>query len=372
MNRVIPVLICAAVLGACSRSPEKPAPAQPSVEADSVVAFSPGSPQLAAISLASVEPRREMALRFNGRLVWNEDRTVRLFSALPGRVLSISARVGDRVKDKQTLAVLASPELGMAQSEASKAEQDYALAQKSFARIEELHGAGVAPLKDLQSAQADLARASAERARTQARLKLYGTADSVTQQYSLRSPISGVVVERNLNPGQEARPDAPPDKPFFVVTDPARLWFLLDVSEASVGYVKPGVDIQIGCTALGDERVRGRITHIAEFVDPQTRTVKARGVVDNPHQRLKAEMFIVAELRVPTLGGILVPARAIYLRGEQYFAFVDAGNGRFVRRAVRLGPAYDGYQVVLEGLTANDKVVVEGNLLLEKILAAKD
>src|SRR5205823_6454601 len=104
MNRVILVLICAAVLGACSRSPEKPAPAQPSVEADSVVAFSPGSPQLAAISLASVEPRREMALRFNGRLVWNEDRTVRLFSALPGRVLSISARVGDRVKYKQTLA----------------------------------------------------------------------------------------------------------------------------------------------------------------------------------------------------------------------------------------------------------------------------
>ena len=82
--------------------------------------------------------------------------------------------------------------------------------------------------------------------------------------------------------------------------------------------------------------------------------------------------FVIHGNAAPTLGGILVPARAIYLRGEQYFAFVDAGNGRFVRRAVRLGPAYDGYQVVLEGLTANDQVVVEGNLLLEKILAAKD
>ena len=89
-------------------------------------------------------------------------------------------------------------------------------------------------------------------------------------------------------------------------------------------------------------------------------------------ERLKAEMFIVGKIKIPAPGGFLVPARAVYLRGEQHYAFVDAGNGRYERRALKLGPLAGGNQVILEGLAANDKVVVEGSLLLERILASKD
>jgi len=293
--------------------------------------------------------------------------------------VSIAARPGDQVKPGQALAVLASPELGSVQSEARKAEQDAALAAKSLARVEELYSAGVAPAKDLQAAQADAARTAAERTRTQEKLKLYsraahsGDAGAVDQQLELRTPIGGVVVERNLNPGQELRTDnQQPDKPQFVVSDPTRLWFLLDVAEKDLGEVRPGVVVRLAAASLGDDRVEGRVVHIADVVDPQTRTVKARGIVDRPDPRLKAEMFVTAELKVPSAKGLLVPSRAIYLRGEQYFVFVDAGNGRYVRRAVKVGPASDGNQLVLEGLQADDKVVVDGNLLLEKILASKD
>src|SRR2546421_12252077 len=110
------------------------------------------------------------------------------------------------VRQGQELALLAAPELGVAQSEARKAEQDFALSQKSLARVQELFNAGVAPAKDLQAAQADVARTAAERQRTQAKLKLYGTTDTVDQTLALKTPIAGVVVERNLNPGQEIRP----------------------------------------------------------------------------------------------------------------------------------------------------------------------
>ena len=371
MKRPACAILFVLALAACGDRGAKE-PAQPSVENHTTVVFPEGSSQLASIIVVPIEPRREFSLRLNGRLIWDEDRTVRVFSPLAGRVITIRARVGDRVKAGQTLAVIGAPELGVAQSEARKAEQDHALAQKNLARVEELHAGGVAPLKDLQSAQADFARTAAERARTQQRLKLYGTEEAVDQQYALRSPIAGVVVERNLNPGQEARPDAPPDKPYFVVSDPARLWFLLDVAENDIGSVKSRMDVQIGSTSLGEDHVKGRITHVADVVDPQTRTVKVRGVVNNTDKRLKAEMFVVAELNVPTQGGLLAPSRAIYLRGEQYFAFAEAGNGKFTRKAVRIGPSYDGHQVVLQGLAANDKVVVEGNLLLERILAAKD
>jgi cobalt-zinc-cadmium efflux system membrane fusion protein len=375
VRKLLFLLACAAALGGCAKNADK-VPAAARVEKDTVI-FETSSPQLAALQTADAELRRDSLARFSGRLVWNEDRTVRVFSPFAGRVVSIAARSGDRVHAGQTLAVLAAPELGTAQSEARKAEQDYALARKSLARVEELHRAGIAPDKDLQVAQAELARTQAERSRTLARLKLYGKdanteEKQVDQQLALRSPIAGVVVERNLNPGQELRPDAQQDKALFVVSDPTHLWFVLEVAENGLDGLKRGVPVQLSTASLGNERIAGRVVHVADTVDPQTRTVRVRGAVESSDPRLKAEMFVTAELKVAETRGLVVPARAVYLRGEQHFVFVDAGAGRYVRRTVKLGPASDGMQVVLAGLEPAEKVVVDGNLLLEKILASKD
>ena len=142
------------LLSGCGQK-EKEAPPEVKIEKHSVLIFPAGSPQTASIVSVPVEQRREMGVKFNGRLVWNEDRTVRVFAPFGGRVVDIAVRPGDRVKAGQTLAVLAAPELGVAQAEAGKAEQDYGLAQKNLARIEELASAGVAPAKDLQQAQAE-------------------------------------------------------------------------------------------------------------------------------------------------------------------------------------------------------------------------
>ena len=343
------------LLAGCNEPAQKTDTAQARVEGQTVI-FPANSPQVTALVSAKIE-----------------DRTVRVFSPLGGRVQSIGVRLGDTVRAGQTLAVIAAPDLGAAQSEARKAEQDDLLAQKSLARVTELLGAGVAPAKDLQAAQAEAERAAAERSRTQARLKLYGTASgAVDQRYTMASPIAGVVVERNLNPGQELRPDTQGEKGLFVVTDPSRLWFVLDVVESDIGAVRAGAEVRIGATMLGNETLPGKITHVADFVDPQTRTVKVRGTLENSQRRVKAEMFVTAGLKVPAVGGFIVPTKAIYLRGEQNYVFVDAGGGRYLRKPVRLGATSNGHQVVLDGLSADEKVVVEGTLLLERMLASRD
>jgi cobalt-zinc-cadmium efflux system membrane fusion protein len=369
--RTLLVVLLATTLYSCGHKPKAELP-QPAPAGDNVVAFPTASPQLAQIAVAPVRPREHIVEHFNGRLVWNEDRTVRVFAPFGGRVVSIAVRPGDRVRPGQTLAVLAAPELGMAQAEARKAEQDYALAEKSFARVRELYEAGVAPAKDFQAAQADLARTQAERERTREKLKLYGKPPgegmSVDQTFRLKSPIAGVVVERNLNPGQEVRMDSQGEKGLFVVSDPSRLWFMLDVAEKDVGLARPGAAVMLSTTSLGDDRIAGHVVHVAEQVDPQTRTVKVRGTVDAPDDRLKAEMYVIAEVRVPVQSGFLVPAGAVYLRGEQHYVFVDDGRGRFERRPVAVGPLTNEGQVVLRGLGDNDKVVVDGSLLLEHIL----
>lgn len=368
------LMVCAAALATgCGEPVGRETTPMPQVAGDMVV-FPAQSLQRQSIVTEAVRPRTHLVLRFNGRLVWNEDRTVRVFSPFAGRVLRIDVRAGDAVRAGQTLALLAAPEFGQAQSEARRSEQDLLMAQKNAARIAELHAHGVAPTKDLQAAQADLVRAEAERSRTLARLKLYGgAADAVDQQLLLRSPIAGVVVERNLNPGQELRPDLPtPGNGLFVISDPSRLWFTLDVAEADLGVLRPGEQVRLRSSLTGAAPVIGRIDQIADFVDPQTRTVKARGTVDNADRRLKAEMFVTAEVTVPEVRGLLVSTKAVYLRGDEHYVFVETGEGRFQRKHVRLGPSSEGDQVVLDGLSAADKVVVEGNLLLERLVLGRN
>jgi cobalt-zinc-cadmium efflux system membrane fusion protein len=100
--------------------------------------------------------------------------------------------------------------------------------------------------------------------------------------------------------------------------------------------------VQISATMLGEDTITGKITNVADFVDPQTRTVKVRGTLENPGRRVKAEMFVTAELKVPATRGFIVPTKAVYLRGEQNYVFVDAGDGRYVRKPIRLGPTVNG------------------------------
>lgn len=371
--RLTAALLSAAslVLAGCSKPAPPEPPATPKLEGNTVV-FPGNSPQIAALVSAPVKPRRDTIVAINGRLAWDEDRTVRVASPFAGRVASINVKLGDAVKAGQPLAVVVSAELGQAQADARRAGQDAAFTAKNLARVQELHGAGVAAAKELQAAQADFDRARAEQLRATERLKLYGAnRDAIDQQLVIRAPIAGVVVDRSLNPGQELRPDQPAQNGLLVISDPTRLWFVLDANERDVTLLKPGTEVVLRQASVGIEKFAGTVTYVADTVDPTTRTVRVRGRVDNPERVLKAEMFVVAKIHVPSTGGLVVPTRAVYLHGDTNYVFVDQGAGHYERRSVKLGPAMNGDQVVLEGLLADESVVVDGNLLLERIVAAR-
>ncbi|WP_250642991.1 efflux RND transporter periplasmic adaptor subunit [Acidovorax carolinensis] len=199
----------AALLSGCgpaappAAEPEAPAP----VVQDGQLRFQSGHPQLALLGVTEARPAQSVAVDLPARLVWNEERTQRIYPAFAGRVSSMRADLGQSVKAGSPLATLASPDFGQAQAETAKARVDQSLAQQALRRQRELFDAGIVARKDLEQAEADAARAQAEVARAAARTSLYGGSAGVNQQLALTSSIDGVVVERNLNPGQEVRPD---------------------------------------------------------------------------------------------------------------------------------------------------------------------
>lgn len=362
------VLVALFLLAGCGHASEAAVQDKPEVHGQSVV-FAAGSAAAQRIPVEKVEPPVAHEIVIPGRLAWDEERTVRVFTPFAGRVTRIIANVGDHVRAGQPLAEMLSPDFGQAQADSRKAEADLSVAAKSLERQKDLAAHGVSAAKDLQQAQADYARALAEYDRARGRLAAYGNATPSEPRFVLTAPVAGTVVERNINPGQELRPDQP-DKPQFVITDPTHLWVNLDASESDLRYLKAGQYVVVTGNQFPDDSFAGTLRQVADFVDPTTRTIKVRGEVPNANRALKAEMFVSARLQVPAGAEPSVSARAIYLEGARRFAFVRTGGSTFVRRAVKVGPEYDGRMPVLSGLQAGEEVVTGGNLYLQQILAS--
>ncbi len=363
------MLLAALLTIGCDQADKKPEVPRVKLEGDKLV-FAAGAPQLATIKSEAATAGKPAVLRVSGRLVWDESRTVRVYPPFSGRVLRILANPGETVRPGQALAVLASPEFGQAQSDARRAAADFSLAEKNLARLRELEAHGVAPRKDLQTAEADYARAQSETQRAQKRINLYGGNEAaVDQSFALKSPIAGTVVERNINPGQELRSDlvlanAPA---MFVITDPSRLWVQLDASEADLVHLKRGQTLRINASAYPGETFAAKVEVISDFIDPATRVIKVRGSVDNRERKLKGEMFVTAAVDIGTKPGVEVPAKAVFLAGDKYYAFTEDAPGSYTRTEVRTGGSADGSVDVTAGLVPGQKVVVEGSLLLQRM-----
>ena len=357
-------------------------PAAPALATEAAAAVLQGNmlrfpadhPQLALLTTVDVRPSTAVAIDLPARLTWNEARTQRIFSPFAGRVTTIRADVGQSVKAGAVLAQMASPDFGQAQADSARAQVDAQLTQKSLARQKELLAAGVIARKEFEQAEADAARAQTEVARAQARTKLYGGSSAgsgFNQQLGLVSGISGIVVERNLNPGQELRPDqsgvgvpAP-----FVVSDPTSLWVQIDARERDVVSLRPGSSFELIVATLPNEKFVGKVVTSADAIDPSTRTIKVRGEVSNPGRLLKAEMLATARLERHLGGGLVIPAGAVVLRGTQHTVYVRSAPGVFEPREVRLSYQDSKQAVVSRGLEAGDHVVSENVLLLSRQFA---
>jgi cobalt-zinc-cadmium efflux system membrane fusion protein len=360
-------IVSLAALAACQDKAEPVAATPMPIIQNNQLRYPAGHPQLPLLVSTPAVAAKSISIELPARLVWNEEKTQRIYPAFAGRVTHITTDVGQAVGAGQVLAQLASPEFGAAQADTSRAVADATLARQALARQRELFDAGVVARKDLEQAEADAARAQAEVARAQARTSLYGSASGVNQQLGLRSDIRGVVVERNLNPGQEVRPDGT-GPAMFVVSDPSTLWVQIDAHEADVADLRPGARVNLQLPTLPELRLEAVISAVTDQIDPTTRTIKVRAAVANPKRLLKSEMLATVNYQRNVGNSIEVPASSVFLRGTQHYVFVQSQPGVFEPRDVKV--AYEGASKVMlsEGLKEGELVVSQNGLLLSREL----
>lgn len=336
--------------------------------------FPADSAQLTFIKVQAVEALPEPLLDpLSARIAYDENHTVRVSSPIAGRVTRIFVEPGDRVDAGQTLVLLDAPDFASATADAAKSRADLQLKQRAYARANELFSAEVIARKELESAESDLRQSEAEQNRASMRLRnLDPNLKSVAAGgYALRSPIAGVVAERTVNPGSEVRPDAP--NPLFVVTDAAHLWVIVDLPERSLGALRPGQGVEVEVDAYPDRRFPARVAAVGEVLDPATRRVQVRCVLNNPQRLLKPEMYArVTPLAESRAKLPRIPNSALLTVGLYSFLFVEKEPGVYERRQVTLGLQGRSDSYVKQGLAGGERVVTAGALLLNSELTGVD
>ena len=369
--------LLALLIAACKPAPvvdQDPFPLK--VEKNSLI-FTSGDPQLKSIGVQTAGEKDEVVLHLTGKLVWNEDVTTNVFSPLAGRVASIKGARGQAVKVGDELARITSPDFGQAQADAVKSEADLALAKRVLERTRELLKQGVLPQKELDSAENAFDDAQSERDRAVERLAVWGgRGGDVNGAFALKAPMGGVIVDRNVQPGQEVRSDqmlagmAVVAAPLFIISDPESLWVHLDVSEQDLSNLQVGQELEIRSRAYGGQVFPGALNVIGQSLNPETRTVVAKGTVANPKRLLKAQMYVDVNVitHVPKMPQ--VPIKAVFLREGKACVFVRKSDSVFEMRQVTTAAEDAGHVFVSKGLTAGEEVVSEGALVLESLLDA--
>jgi len=314
----------------------------------------------------------QRVLRLTGAVAYNQFKTAPVFSPIGGPVHEILVAPGEFVKAGTPLLTVNSPDYSLARSAYIKAKDALQLADKQFHRAEDLYAHGAIAEADLQSAESARTQAEADMVSSQDALRALGITDpdavvknptKTSLQVPVISPTNGEVVERLVGPGQLLQAGS---TQCFTVSDTSEVWVLVNIYQSDLPYVHVGDTVEINTETYPD-LFHGRISYIAPALDPNTRTLQARIVTENPGGKLKKDMYVSALVQAGVNPNALTVPDASVLRDaeNQAYVYVQRDGNRFARRLVKLGPSNAGRTEITDGLKEGEHVVGDGALFLQ-------
>ncbi|HYQ02545.1 MAG TPA: efflux RND transporter periplasmic adaptor subunit [Polyangiaceae bacterium] len=320
----------------------------------------------ASASYIRVEPaaaaERNSERSLVARVAFDDRKLAVLGPPVQGRVASVEVVAGDRVAKGALLLTLRAPDIAAASAQLTEAKTTRLLAERNAERAKLLLDHGAGSQAESQQADSALAQARAEERRAGDVLNAFGGSHG-SNEYQLRSPIAGVVVERNVAVGSEVHVDQ--DKPLLTVADLSTLWVNADVYEQDLARIHVGDEARVHVPAFAHQEPVGRITYVGNTIDPVTRVAIARIEIQNPDSSLRPGMFATVQVKGLSDGVVDVPIAALLARRDQFFVFTKNPNGTFAQREVKPGEQHGQHVQILSGLVPGDPVVTEGAILLD-------
>jgi cobalt-zinc-cadmium efflux system membrane fusion protein len=327
--------------------------------------------QMSHVQVVTVEPiTMKRTLRLTGSVAYNAFKTTPVITQVGGPVTRILVVPGDHVKPGQPMLDVSSPDYSQLLDTYLKAADSYRLMAKNYARAQELYEHHAIAERDLEQAESECNQAQADLNAAEQGLKILGIKDPAalakapsSAQIPVLAPIGGEVVERLVSPGQVVQAG---QTQAFTISDLSTVWVLANVYQADLAYVHNGDDVVVQTDAYPTS-FHGRISYISPALDPTTRTLQARLVVDNPGEKLKKDMFCTAVVTAGSILNVIAVPNASILRDDnnQPFVYIGSGPNQFARRDVDLGQSQNGQTQILKGISVGERVVGDGSLFLQ-------
>lgn len=324
---------------------------------------------LSDIALGEAQSVAKGGLRVTGTITYDQDLVSHVGPKTEGRVTELRAELGSRVSEGDVLAHLESPDVGVTRSQLVEAEALLAIAQETFDRETRLEAEGISSRREVLEAESQLRTVEASLRSAEERLRLFGAATHGDGgHFDVVAPYDGVVVERHAGRGEVV---GPTDQ-LFTIADLTTLWIELDIFERDMSSVTEGQAVDLATAAWPGRSFPARIVYVADILDAQSRTVRARVEVENTDGALKPGMFATAF--VYTAEGEMVvgvPREAVQnVEGDDVVWIPGDEPGAFLATPILLGEELPGGMVAIAaGLAAGDAVVVTGAFTLKAELA---
>jgi membrane fusion protein, heavy metal efflux system len=327
--------------------------------------------QMSHVQVLLVQPTTLIrSLRLTGSVAYNSFRTTPVITQVSGPVSRVVVVPGQKVTQGEPMLYVASPDYSQLRTNYLKAIAAYALAQKANARAEDLYQHHAIAEQNVEQAQSAEVQASGDLIAAQAALKVMGVSDPdalvkapPSFEVPVKAPIGGLVVEQDVSAGQLIQPGT---TQCFMISDVSTVWVLVNIYQKDMPYVRVGDQVTIQ-TDTYPEVFHGRIAYVAASLDPSTRTLQARIETNNPGEKLKKDMYVVANVNTGTIqNAIALPDAAVLRDSEnQPFVYAAASANQVGRRSVTLGESLNGQTQITSGLKAGDRVIGNGSLFLQ-------
>ena len=306
------------------------------------------------------------ALEISAHVQTDSTRIARVGSPVSGRILKVIAFEGQTVRAGAALATLHSTSLSDTQVSLIKAYSEQTLAAAATKRAEQLVAADVIGRAELERREAELLQASTEVASYSTQLRGLGmterqiqnlqTSRKISADYPIITPNGGTILERKVTAGQVVQPA----DEAFMVADLSSVWITANVPEEDAGTLHRGMEVAVRIPALPSEKVTGHLTYVAPVVDPVTRTVEVRMQLPNPHGLFKPDELATMVFTGHTNRQLAIPQTAVVREDNKDHVFVEIAPNSFILREVDLGEESGDQRVVNGGVTASERIVLDG------------
>jgi membrane fusion protein, heavy metal efflux system len=306
-------------------------------------------------------------------LVPNQDYEAQVGTLIKGRVHKVFVKLGDFVNQDQPLMQIEGIEIGEIKSQFIKAKAQADFADANLKRQKTLTEQKVGSLKAMQEAQAEYDKAVAEFNAADKKIHSVGLSDEevinngngeshIAGLLTIKAPISGIVVERNVVIGQLIDES----KNAFRIVNNSVFWADGQLYEKDIPLVQGKSEITMSVTAFPREVFRGKIIYVGEVVDDRTRTIKVRAEINNLNRKLKSDMY--GEMLIPVnenKKGIVVPSESLIKENNKNFLFVAQNDTTFEMREVQLGILTEDAIEIISGIRSGEKIVSKGAFYLK-------